>query len=75
MPLASLRPLVRLLPLTATLAVLVGGWAVVTLDDVPDAVVAGKPVTLTFTVRQHGHTLLDNVRPSIDAVPTGSTTS
>lgn len=71
MPLASLRPLVRLLPLTATLAVAVGGWAVITLDDVPDAVVAGKPVTLTFTVRQHGHTLLDNVRPSIDAVPAG----
>jgi mono/diheme cytochrome c family protein len=35
----------------------------------PDAVTAARPVTLTFSVRQHGHTLLDNLRPSIDAVP------
>jgi hypothetical protein len=45
---------------------------VITLDDSPDAVVAGKPMTLTFTVRQHGHTLLDNLRPSIDAMARGN---
>lgn len=72
MPLALLRPLLRVLPLSATFAAAAwawGGWAVVTLDDLPDAVTAAKPVTLTFTVRQHGHTPLDNLRPSIDAVP------
>jgi mono/diheme cytochrome c family protein len=67
MPVALLRPFLRLLPLSATLAVAAGGWAVITLDDLPDAIAAGKPVTLTFTVRQHGHTPLDNLRPSIDA--------
>lgn len=61
--------LLKALPLTATLFVAAGGWAVISLDDLPDAVVQGKPTTLTFTVRQHGHTLLDNLRPSIDAVP------
>jgi len=64
---ALLRPFLRLLPLSATLAVAAGGWAVITLDDLPDAIAAGKPVTLTFAVRQHGHTPLDNLRPSIDA--------
>src|SRR5262249_61471615 len=67
----SIRTLLRAIPLTATLGVAAGGWAVVTLDDLPDAVVAGKPVTLTFTVRQHGHTPLDNLRPSIEAVMAG----
>jgi mono/diheme cytochrome c family protein len=74
MTLSLLRPLARVLPLSATLLVAAswGGWAVITLDDVPDAVVRGKPVTLTFTVRQHGHTLLDNLRPSIDAMAGGN---
>ena len=72
MTLAPLRPLLRALPLTAALAGVAwawGGWAVITLDDLPDAVIAGKPVTLTFTVRQHGHKPLDNLHPSIDASP------
>jgi len=67
----SFRTLLRAIPLAAILGVAAGGWAVVTLDDLPDAVVAGKPVTLTFTVRQHGHTPLDNLRPSIEAVMAG----
>lgn len=71
MPVALLRPFFRLLPLSATLAVAAGGWAVITLDDLPDAIAAGKPITLTFTVRQHGHTPLDNLRPSIDASQAG----
>lgn len=69
MPLALLRPFVRVLPLTSTLAVAAGGWAVITLDDLPDAVTAGRPITLTFTVRQHGRTPLDNLHPSIEAAP------
>jgi mono/diheme cytochrome c family protein len=42
-----------------------GGWAVVTVDDLPDYVVAGKPVDLPFTVRQHGVTLLGDLTPTV----------
>lgn len=31
-----------------------GGWAVVTVDDVPEYAVAGRPLDLTYMVRQHG---------------------
>ena len=31
-----------------------GGWAVVTVDELPPYVHAGEPMTLGFTVRQHG---------------------
>ena len=44
-----------------------GGWAVVTVDDLPDYVVAGKPINLSFVVRQHGMTPLDGLRPAVDA--------
>ena len=37
---------------------LAGGWAVVTLDTLPGAVTAGEPVSIGFTVRQHGLTPL-----------------
>ena len=44
-----------------------GGWAVITVDDLPDAIQAGKPVELSFMVRQHGISPLENLRPSITA--------
>src|SRR5213596_196340 len=44
-----------------------GGWAVATVESVPDYIVAGKPVDLTFTVRQHGYTLRSDLKPSIEA--------
>jgi cytochrome c2 len=37
-------------------ATLAGGWAVVTLDQLPAEVVAGIPVQLGFMIRQHGRT-------------------
>jgi hypothetical protein len=37
-------------------AVLAGGWAVITLDDMPGEIRAGEPWTLGFTVLQHGQT-------------------
>ena len=37
-------------------AVLAGGWAVITLDDVPAAPRAGEPWAIGFTVLQHGQT-------------------
>lgn len=44
-----------------------GGWAIVTLSEFPDYAVAGKPLTLTFAVRQHGVTLLSDLQPKITA--------
>ncbi|HKW45814.1 MAG TPA: hypothetical protein VJN70_00155 [Gemmatimonadaceae bacterium] len=44
-----------------------GGWAVVTVDDLPDYVVAGQPFQLSFVVRQHGMTPIDGLQPVIDA--------
>jgi mono/diheme cytochrome c family protein len=64
----------KLLPLTFAIVVAVtlrlgaGGWAVVTLDSLPESVVASTPLRLSFTVRQHGQTLMDGLRPRIMAV-------
>jgi len=48
-------------------AVYAGGWAIVTLKDLPNYAVAGKPLTLTFAVRQHGVTFLSDLQPSVSA--------
>ena len=42
-----------------------GGWAVVTVKDLPEYVVAGQRYTLEFQVRQHGRTLMNNVQPQL----------
>jgi mono/diheme cytochrome c family protein len=57
-------PCLLLLPAIAGSA---GGWAVITVDDLPDYVVAGKPTTLTFRVRQHGHELLSGLNARVEA--------
>ena len=44
-----------------------GGWASITLDELPDAFIVGKPTQLSFMVRQHGVTPLENITPTIDA--------
>jgi len=44
-----------------------GGWAVVTLKDVPEYMVAGKPVSLTYAVRQHGVQLTPGLSGWIEA--------
>ncbi len=44
-----------------------GGWAVITVDDLPEYVTAGKPVEIAFTVRQHGVSLMENLRPVVYA--------
>jgi len=56
-------------------AAFAGGWAIVTLDDFPEYAVAGKPVNLTFAVRQHGMTLLPGLHPTIRATPATALTS
>jgi cytochrome c551/c552 len=45
----------------------IGGWAVVSVDNMPEYFVAGKPLVLTFAVRQHGQSPLEGLKPSIRA--------
>jgi mono/diheme cytochrome c family protein len=56
-------PMLLLLPLIRAY----GGWAAVTVQDLPDYVVVGQPVTLTFTVRQHGVTKLSGLKARVEA--------
>lgn len=44
-----------------------GGWAVVTIDDLPTQLTVGKPTTFTFVIRQHGISLMNDVKPTIEA--------
>jgi hypothetical protein len=44
-----------------------GGWSVLTLRDVPEYAVVGKPLGLTFMLRAHGMTPLEDVGPVIAA--------
>jgi cytochrome c2 len=45
-----------------------GGWAVITVDDLPDVAEAGKPLALSYMVRQHGMTPLDRLSGEIEAI-------
>jgi len=45
--------------------VAMGGWAVVTVRDLPEYFVAGRQYTIEFQVRQHGRTLLSGLHPSL----------
>lgn len=51
----------------SVMPVFAGGWAVITLDQLPGDLVAGQPYTIGFTVRQHGVTLMDGLYPTITA--------
>jgi len=42
-----------------------GGWAVLTVHDLPESVVAGERVTLTFSLRQHGEEMLAGREPTL----------
>ncbi len=44
-----------------------GGWAVITVDDLPRTLTVGEPVNIAFTVRQHGMKPLDGLKPTIVA--------
>ena len=44
-----------------------GGWAVITLDELPTNVTAGEPLTIGFTVLQHGKTPMSGLDPTITA--------
>jgi hypothetical protein len=44
-----------------------GGWATITVEELPDYVVAGQPLTLEYTVRQHGAEFLSGLNGRITA--------
>src|SRR5438477_235021 len=50
-----------------------GGWAVVTVDDLPEYLTVGQPTKIAFAVRQHGMSLMSDVHPEITATD-GKTT-
>jgi hypothetical protein len=68
-----------LLLVLASAALDAGGWAVITVKDLPDYVVVGRPVTLTYAVRQHGRELLNGLNGRLEMrrgayfVPTAAT--
>ena len=51
----------------ATVAFSPGGWAVITVADLPDSAVAGQPLDLAFKVRQHGMGIMTDLRPVVEA--------
>ena len=55
---------ILLLVLAATPA-LAGGWAVLTLDELPQNLQAGQPATIRFMLRQHGVTPLSGIQPTV----------
>ena len=61
----------RVLMVTAVFMVVAGftfgGWAVTTVEDVPELAIAGKPFDVTYTVRQHGFTLLSRLTGAVTA--------
>jgi len=59
--------LALLLSLVFAIPVFAGGWAVITLDEFPAGIVAGEPLTIGFTVLQHGKTPMIGLYPTITA--------
>lgn len=51
--------------LTTVLVAEAGGWAVITLDEMPGQIAAGQAFSIGFTVRQHGRTLRDDLAPTL----------
>jgi len=46
-----------------------GGWAVITVDKVPASLEVGRPVTVAFTIRQHGREGLRDLQPTVTVAP------
>ena len=42
-----------------------GGWAVITIDELPAEITAGRAFSIGFTVRQHGQTLRSDLQPIV----------
>jgi hypothetical protein len=58
-------PLVIGLILIAATPATFGGWAVISVQDLPEYLEVGKPATLAFAIRQHGVELMPDRSPSV----------
>ena len=57
--------MLKLVSVLAAGLVGMGGWAVVTIQELPEYFAAGRPYTIEFKVRQHGRNLLNNLEPEL----------
>jgi len=55
----------RIAMAAAAASIAMGGWAVVTVKDLPEYFVAGQRYTIEFQVRQHGRHLLSGLEPRL----------
>jgi cytochrome c553 len=44
-----------------------GGWATISVEDLPDYAVAGQPLEMAFTVRSHGNAGVTGLEPTVEA--------
>ncbi len=44
-----------------------GGWAVITIKDLPTSLTAGVPTEFTFSIRQHGEEPINGLSPVVQA--------
>lgn len=51
--------------LSSATAFTFGGWAIVSVDEVPNHLVVGKPTELSFIVRQHGVSPMAALTPTV----------
>lgn len=49
-----------------------GGWAVISVQDVPAQLEAGKATRLTFTILQHGVEPMRGLKPTVTVTPEGA---
>lgn len=59
--------LVAAASLLCATAISAGGWAVITVDTLPEYIRAKEPLTLGYTVRHHGARLLAGLHGSVEA--------
>src|SRR6185503_9412683 len=59
--------LVLIFSIAFAIPVFAGGWAVISLDELPAGVVAGEPYNIGFTVLQHGRTPMTDLSPTVTA--------
>lgn len=64
---SAFRILIPTLALVAATTAFAGGWATITVEELPASVVAGQPLTLRYSVRQHGVRLLPGLTGRIEA--------
>ncbi|MEO5818353.1 MAG: cytochrome c [Gemmatimonadaceae bacterium] len=57
------------------LAFTFGGWAVITVDDLPDYIVAGRQTDVGFVVRRHGFSPMSGITPRVTMTADGAEVS